>query len=301
MKVIFLHKRINQINYHLMILPGLIFLIIFSYIPMFGSIMAFQDFIPAKGIFHSRWVGLENFQYILTMPDSGEIFSNTLVIAILKIIFGLIAPVAFALLINEIRVLHFKKAVQTIVYLPHFLSWVVLASVVMNIFAYDGPINQFTSVFGAKPILFMASNTWFRPILIYTDVWKEFGFNSVIYLAALTGIDPGLYEASAMDGANRFSQLIHVTIPGITPTIVLMSALSLGNVLNAGFDQIFNLYNPLVYQSADIIDTYVYRVGLLQMQYSLATAVGLMKSAISFILIISSNLLAKKFANYQIF
>lgn len=296
-----MHRRRNQLNYHLMMIPGMLFLLVFSYIPMTGIIMAFQDFVPAKGIFGSKFVGLENFKYMFSLPDSAQIFSNTIIIAVLKIVAGLIFPVAFALLINEIRRVHFKRVVQTIVYLPHFLSWVVLAAVVMNIFAFDGPINQFTALLHIKPVLFLASNVWFRPILVITNVWKEFGFNSVVYLAALTAIDPGLYEASVMDGANRFHQLIHVTLPGIVPTIVLMSALSLGNVLNAGFDQVFNLYNPLVYQTADIIDTYVYRTGLLQMQYSLATAVGLLKSVVSFILIVSSNQLAKKFAHYQIF
>lgn len=296
-----MHKNKTSLNYHLMLLPGVIILLIFSYIPMLGIVMAFQDYVPAKGFFHSKWVGLENFKYMFSLPDCGLIFSNTIIIAVLKLIAGLIVPVVFALLLNEIRVRSLKRTIQTIVYLPHFLSWVVLASVIMNIFAYDGPVNQVLSKMSIQPILFMASNTWFRPILVATDVWKEFGFNSVIYLAALTAIDPGLYEAASIDGANRFKQLIHVTLPGITPTIVLMSALALGKVLNAGFDQIFNLYNPLVYKTADIIDTYVYRVGLINMQYSLATAVGLLKSVVSLILLASSNWLAKKLANYQIF
>ncbi|HEY5562680.1 MAG TPA: ABC transporter permease subunit [Clostridiaceae bacterium] len=291
----------NQINYHLMLFPGIIILIIFSIIPMFGIIMAFQNYIPAKGIFGSKLVGLDNFKYMFSLPDSMEIFSNTIIIAVLKIIAGMIIPVIIALLLNEVRVVKFKKTVQTIIYLPHFLSWVILASVVMNIFSFDGPINQLTHIFGASPIMFLASNTWFRPILIITDVWKEFGFSTVIYLAALTGVDPGLYEATAIDGANRFKQLLHITIPCIAPTIILMATLSLGNVLNAGFDQVFNLYNPLVYKTADIIDTYVYRVGLVQLQWSFGTAVGLLKSVVSFLLIIISYKLADKYANYRIF
>ena len=294
------NKRL-ELNYHLMLLPGMIFLIIFSIIPMFGIVMAFQHYTPAKGILGSKWVGLNNFKYMFQLPDSGQIFGNTIIIAISKIIVGIILPVTIALLLNEIRVKRFKKVVQTAIYLPHFLSWVILATVVMNIFSFDGIINQYIHFFGGKPILFMASNFWFRPIIIFTDAWKEFGLSSVIYLAELTSIDPGLYEATAIDGANRFKQLRHITLPTIAPVIVLMSTLSLGNILNAGFDQIFNLYNPIVYQTADIIDTYVYRVGLIQMQYSYGTAVGLLKSVVSMLLIIVSYKLADKYANYRIF
>lgn len=296
-----LKNKYKQFNYHLMLLPGTIVLLIFSYIPMLGLVMAFQKYVPAKGFFKSKWVGLDNIIYMINLPDSKLIFANTLIIAVQKIVVGLIVAIGFALLLNEIRLKTMKKTIQTLVYLPHFLSWVVLATVVRNIFDYTGPVNSIIQALGGDPIIFLASNSWFRPIMIITSTWKEFGFDSVVYLAALTAIDPGLYEAASLDGANRFHKMIHVTLPGIAPTIVLMTALSLGKVLNAGFDQIFNLYNPLVYETADIIDTYVYRIGLVDMQYSLATAVGLMKSVIGFILIMSSNLLAKKFANYQIF
>jgi putative aldouronate transport system permease protein len=230
-----------------------------------------------------------------------NILRNTLVIAIGKIILSTIVPIIFALLLNEIRKKWAKKTIQTIVYLPHFLSWAVLAVVVANIFSFEGPVNAFLKLFGYEPTLFLASNTWFRSILIGTDVWKEFGYGSIVYLAALTGIDSGLYEAAAMDGANRFKQLIHVTLPGIMPIIMLMTAMNLGNILNAGFDQVFNLYNPIVYQTADIIDTYVYRVGLVGMQYSFATAVGLLKSVVGCLLLLSANKLSQKLANMQIF
>lgn len=282
-------------------LPGMIFLIIFSYVPMAGILMAFQDFIPSKGIFGSEWVGLENFKYMLTIPDGKQILINTLAIAIGKMIFGTIIPILFALMLNEIRATLFKKSVQTIVYLPNFLSWVVLATVVTNLFSLDGPVNAVLTLFNIEPIMFLASNTWFRPIIVLTDVWKNFGYGSIVYLAALTSIDPGLYEAASIDGATRLKQMIHITLPGILPTVILMAALSLGNILNAGFDQVFNLYNPIVYQTGDIIDTYVYRIGLKGMQYSLATAVGLLKSVVSFILIISANQLAKKLTNQKIF
>ena len=294
-------KGKKQLNYHLMLAPGMIFLIIFCFIPMFGIVMAFQNYIPTKGILGSKWVGLNNFKYMLQIPDSMNILKNTLIIAIGKIILSTIVPITFSLLLNEIRKKWAKKTIQTIVYLPHFLSWAVLAVVVANIFSFEGPVNAFLGIFGVKPTLFLASNDWFRSILIGTDVWKEFGYGSIVYLAALTGIDSGLYEAAAMDGANRFKQLIHITIPGILPIIMLMTAMNLGNILNAGFDQIFNLYNPIVYQTADIIDTYVYRVGLLGMQYSFATAVGLLKSVVGCILLLSANKLSQKLANMQIF
>lgn len=294
-------KRKSQLGYHMMLAPGMMFLILFSFIPMFGIIMAFQDYIPTKGILGSPWVGLDNFKYMLEIPDSMSILKNTLIIAIGKIILSTIVPIIFALLLNEIRIKWAKKTIQTVVYLPHFLSWAVLAVVVANIFSFEGPVNAFLGMFGIKPTLFLASNTWIRPILIGTDVWKEFGYGSIVYLAALTGIDSGLYEAAAIDGANRFKQLINITIPGILPIIMLMTAINLGNILNAGFDQVFNLYNPIVYETADIIDTYVYRVGLVGMQYSFATAVGLLKSVVGCILLVSANQLSKKFANMQIF
>jgi len=296
-----MNNRKNAISYHLMLLPGMIFILIFSIIPMFGNIIAFEDFNPAKGIFRSRWVGLDNILYMLQMPDSKEIFLNTLIIANLKIIFGFIASVIFALLLNELRIMWFKKTVQTIVYVPYFLSWVILSGMFITMLDLDGMINSVLQLLNMKPIMFLGSNTWFRPILIITDVWKEFGFGTIVYLAAITGINPALYEAGSIDGATRFRKILHITIPGIASTMILMMTLSLGKVLNAGFEQVLNMYNPLVYPTGDIIDTYVYRVGLLQMQYGLATAVGLLKSVVSFIMIVISYKLAEKYANYRIF
>ncbi|NWL87652.1 sugar ABC transporter permease [Paenibacillus sp. 79R4] len=294
-------QRLNGMTYHMMLLPGMIMLFIFAIIPMFGAVMAFQRFIPAKGIGGSPWIGLGNFTYMLQLPDSRQIFVNTLVIAAGKIILGLIAPIVFALLLHEVRVKLFKSTVQTIVYLPHFMSWVVLGTMLTMIFSYDGMVNNLLELLGLERIMFMASNTWFRPLLIVTDTWKEFGYGTIIYLAALTAINPALYESAALDGANRWKQMLNITLPGIFPTIILLGTLSLGNVLNAGFDQVFNMYNPLVYETGDIIDTFVYRMGLINMQYSFATAVGLMKSVISFVLIIISYRLAAKYAGYRIF
>ncbi|OAB36724.1 protein lplB [Paenibacillus macquariensis subsp. defensor] len=291
----------DQRAFHLMLAPGMIFLIIFSFIPMFGIVMAFQNYIPAKGISGSSWVGLDNFKFMLEIPDSKQIFANTIVIAVWKIVVGTIVSIVFALLLNEIRVKTAKKFMQTVVYLPNFLSWAILATVVMNIFSYEGPVNAVLGWFGIDPVLFMASNDWFRSMLVFTDVWKGFGYGSIIYLASLTSVDPGLYEAASIDGANRFKQLWYITLPGLMPTILLVTTLNLPNVLNAGFDQIFNLYNPLVYETADIIDTYVYRVGLVERQYSLGTAVGLLRSVVGIILILSANKLAQKLTDYRIF
>ena len=229
------------------------------------------------------------------------LFRSTLVIAFAKLVMNIFVPVTFAILLNEITAKVFKRTFQTIVYLPHFLSWVVLATVVTNMFSLEGPFNAVVTMFGGEPIQFLASNSWFRKVIVGTDVWKEFGYNSVVYLAALTGIDPGLYEAANIDGANRFKQIWHITVPALLPTVVLMTALNLGNILNAGFDQIFNLYNPIVYETADIIDTYVYRIGMVERQYSIGAAVGLLKSVISFALILGANKCAKKATGSGIF
>ena len=296
-----MHKSKKQTYYHLMLLPGMIFLIIFNFIPMAGIVMAFQDFVPAKGIWHSDWVGLDNFKFIFGLRDSRQVFVNTIIISFGKILVGILVPVIFSLLLNEIRHLRLKKTVQTIVYLPHFLSWVVFATIVQMLFSYDGPINQMLALFGAEPVMFLGSNFWFRKIMIFTDSWKEFGYGSIIYLAALTGIDPGLYEAASIDGANRWKQLLHVTLPGIMPIILIMLTMALPNILNAGFDQIYNLYNPLVYESGDILDTYVYRIGMVKRQYSLGTAVGLLKSIIGMALMLLANKLVTTFSDRRMF
>lgn len=288
-------------HYYLMLLPGYLWLIVFSIVPMFGIAIAFQYFNPGKGIFHSEWAGLEHFRYMFVLKDTRDVFFNTLIIAVLKIIAHLVVPLVFALMLNELRKLAVKRWIQTVVYLPHFLSWVILGGIILDLFSYNGPVNQLGAMLGFKPTLFFAQAELFPWLVVGSDVWKEFGFNTIIYLAALTGINPALYEAAGMDGAGRWKSLWHITLPGIRTTAVLLAVLSLGNVLNAGFDQIFNLYNPLVYSTGDIIDTWVYRTGLLNLQYELATAVGLLKSLIGFILISVSYFLAYRLINYRIF
>lgn len=287
--------------YNLMMLPGIVLLFIFSTIPLFGVVIAFQKYVPAKGILGSKWVGLYNFQYMLRIPDSARILRNTLILSAWKIVLNIIVPVFFALLLNEIRSKTCRRVIQTVVYMPHFLSWVVLGIVFLDIFSMDGLANQVIMKLGYDPVMFTGSNVWFRPILIFTDVWKEFGYGAVIYLAALTAIDPSLYEAAAIDGADKFKRLIHITLPGIVPTIVLMSTLSLGSILDGGFSQVFNMYNRVVYDTVDIIDTYVYRMGLVDLQFSFSTAVGLLKSLVSMVLILASYYMADRFAGYRIF
>ena len=291
----------SQSMYHIMMLPGMLFLFVFSYIPMFGIIMAFQDYVPAKGILGSKFVGLKHFKYMFSLPDIGHIFANTMIIAIGKIILGTFMAICFAILLNEIRSKFFKKSVQTIVYLPHFLSWVVLAAVVVNMVNLDGIVNVLLETIGIGKINFLGSNTWFRPMIILTDVWKEFGYNSIVYLAAITAIDPGLHEAAAMDGAGWWKRVWYITLPGMLPIILLMAAMNLTSILSAGFDQIYNLYSPMVYQTGDVLDTYVYRMGLISRQYSFSTAVGLLRSVVGMILMLSANAFAKKFTDSKIF
>jgi len=295
-------KRNVQWALHLMILPALLLILVYSYGPMIGIMIAFQKFIPARGIAGSEWVGWENFEYVLAMPDSLRVLRNTAFIAFMKIVANLVVPITIALLLNEVRKEAFKRSFQTLVYLPHFLSWILLGGILIDVLSpTNGILNQFLGLFGIEPIYFLGDRSWFPYVLVGTDTWKEFGYNTIVYLAAITGINPSLYEAAIVDGANRWKQTLHITLPGMAPIIVLLSVLSLGNVLNAGFDQVFNLYSPQVYETGDIIDTFVYRLGLVDAQYSVATAVGLFKSVVSLGFILVSYVLAYRLANYRIF
>lgn len=296
-------KKELKINWplYLLCLPSLIAVIIFSYAPMGGLLMAFQDYKPWLGIFHSHWIGLDNFTKIFQYQESVQAIKNTIIIAVIKIVVGIIVPIIMALLLNEVRNMGLKRGIQTLVYLPHFLSWVTVAGIMLDILGLEGGINHFLAQFGAKPIFFLGDPSLFRPSVIISDLWKNFGFGMIVYLAAITGIDPTQYEAAEMDGATRWQQTKYVTLPSMLPMIVVVSTLSLGSILDAGFDQIFNLYNPLVYSTGDIIDTYVYRASLLSGQYGFGTAVGLFKSGISFILIVISYRIAYKVAGYKIF
>lgn len=291
----------EQKYYHAMMLPGMVFLLIFSYVPMMGIVMAFQEYVPAKGILGSPWVGLKQFRNLFMGRDIWELTRNTVTIALGKIILGTLMAIVFSILLNEIKIKWLKKGVQTVVYLPHFLSWVILASVMSNLFNLDGMVNYIISMLGFEKMNFIGDYRLFQPFLIGTDVWKEFGYSSIVYLAAITAVDPGLHEAAAIDGASWFQRVWNVTLPAMVPIIILMAAINLSGVLNAGFDQVYNLYSTAVYETGDILDTYVYRVGLVSRRYSFGTAVGLLKSIIGMVLMLSVNGLSKKFAHQSVF
>lgn len=287
--------------FYILLLPSIVLAIIFCYIPMCGLVMAFQNYKPWLGIAGSEFVKLENFKQIFMFKQSYQAIINTLIIAIAKIICGLIVPIVMALLLNEVKHAGLKKGIQTLVYLPHFLSWITVAGMLRDILGMDGIINSFLQKFGIDPIFFLGEAGMFRQIVVISDIWKGFGFGMIVYLAAISNIDQNLYEAAEMDGANRWKQTLHITIPSIMPMIIVMATLSLGNVLNAGFDQVYNLYSPLTYSTGDIIDTYVYRQSLINGQYSFGTAVGLFKSGVSLLLTAIAYKLAYKFAGYRIF
>lgn len=298
--------RINnwkaQLPLHLMVLPGLLIIAIYQYGPMFGIIMAFQDYNPVAGFLQSAWVGLDNFRFMLSLPDTANVFWNTVKIAVMNIIGNLLVPLSVALLINDVGKKWFRRGVQTSIYLPHFLSWVIVGGILIDILSpSQGIVNDVLAWLGIESIYFLGDNSWFPFVLVMANVWKKFGFSSIIYLAALAGVNPSLYEAAEIDGAGRWRQLWHITLPGIRPIVVLLMTLSLGNVLNAGFEQVLILYSPQVYASGDVIDTMVYRLGLEDMQYSLAASVGLVKSVLALVLISLSYWLAYRLVNYRIF
>lgn len=302
-------RRKDTRMYHLMLLIPVLILFIYNILPIpAGILMSFQNFQPGKGFLGSRFVGLQNFRRLIVLPDTLPAVVNTLIIAVLKIFGNLAAAVCFALLLNEIQTKWFKRTVQTITYLPYFLSWVILAGIMIKFLSPGstassmGFLNTVLIRLGLikDPIYFLGTNETFRATVIISDIWKNFGYNSIVYLAALTGIDPTLYEAAAVDGAGRWKQMRHVTLPGIAPFIALMTILAIGNVLSAGFDQIFNLYSPAVYSTGDIVDTLVYRLGMENSQYSLSAAVGLLKSIVSCILVLAGYRIADKYAGYRV-
>lgn len=295
--------RMREWPLHVMMLPGVVLLLIFSYIPMAGIAIAFQKFNPARGyIFNQEFVGLDNFNYIFSMPNIGQVFWNTVFMAVSKMILGMIVPIVVSLLLNEITMRKFKRTVQTLIYFPYFISWIILSGIFIDMLSPgEGIVNKLIQALGGQPVYFLGDKNVFPLTMILTDTWKNFGFGTIVYLATITGIDPTLYEAAEIDGASRIKQVWHVTLPSMKMIIVLMMVLSLGNVLNAGFDQIFNLYNPQVMETGDILDTMVYRMGLLQTQYGPSTAVGLLKSVISCILISGSYYVSYRFFDYRIF
>lgn len=279
---------------YLLILPGILYFVIFRYIPMYGVVIAFQDFSINKGIWGSKWVGLEQFRRLFLGLSFPAVFRNTVIISLCKLVMGFPAPIILALLLNEVKSRKFKKITQTIVYLPHFISWVILAGLISMFLHPDtGLINEIVKFFNdGKGIDFLVSKEYFRSILVITDIYKGIGWGSIVYIAAISSIDSTIYEAAMVDGAGRLAQIWHITLPALKSTIVVMFILNMGGILNAGFEQILLLYNPRVYDVADIIDTYVYRNGIMSSNYSMSTAAGLFKSVISMALIIFTNKMA---------
>lgn len=291
----------TEIPLYLMLLLPVVLTFIYSYLPMAGVLISFKKYLPAKGFFASKWVGWKNFETLFTMPTFTRALLNTLIIAIWKIALNVLVPVVFTLMLNELASLHYKKVVQTVVYLPHFISWVMLAGIFSKLLSGTGIVNKALGAVGIEPIIFLGDNKWFKFTLVFTDVWKEFGYGTIVYLAAVAGVNVDLYEAAEVDGAGHWKKMLHVTLPAIAPTIVMMLTLSLGNILNAGFDQVFNLYNSMVYESGDIIDTLVYRMGFNNGNFGLSTAAGLFKSAISSLLVVASYWAAYVTTGYRAF
>ena len=281
----------------LMVVPGLIALIIFNYLPMYGITIAFKDFKILKGITGSDWIGMANFAKLFSGNDFWHIIKNTVIISLLKLVCGFPAPIILALLLNEVRHTKYKKIIQTFTYIPHFFSWVVLAGIITMVFSTSGPVNVILKMFGAKDALpFFSDGGLFRGMVVGTAVWQGIGWGAIIYIAALSGIDESLYEAAVIDGAGRWKQTLYVSIPCILPTVTTVFILNLGSVLTAGFDQIYNMYNPTVYDVADIIDTYVLRL-LQKMDYGVGTAADLFKSIVGLMFVLGGNWLTKKLSD----
>jgi len=287
--------RSIKANYSLllMLLPGVLYFIIFHYVPLAGSVLAFKNYNIMKGVWGSEWVGLAHFRYAFSTPGFITALWNTVYISLLKLATSFPIPIVFALFLNEIPGSKFKKAIQTVSYLPYFIGWVILASIFISVFSLDGSMNAFLVMLGLPKVPWLTEGVPFVAMLLITNLWKTFGWNAIIYLAALSGINPEFYEAAVIDGATRWQRVKYITFPSLSFVIVIMLILNTANILNAGFEQIFNLYNPSVTESAEIIDTYVYKQGIERFEYSYSTAVGLFKSLVSTGMVLLTNYLAK--------
>lgn len=287
---------------YVMLIPMLIIYIIYKYIPMYGVILAFKEHNIFLGITGSPWVGFENFRHIFSSHDFFAVLRNTLTLSILSLVIGFPVPIIVALFLNEIRKNWFKRSIQSIIYLPHFISWVVVASLFVPMLSPStGIVNTALKTFGIRPIFFMGQNGWWIAVYVLLGVWKSVGWGSIIYLASLSSIDPRLYEAATIDGAGRWKQTLHITLPGIKPTIVVLFIMTVGRMMAIGFDQPYVLGNPAVLEVADVISTYVYRMGIVSGQTSIATAVGLFQSVVSLLLLLSANWLSNKLTNESLF
>ncbi|WP_159882109.1 ABC transporter permease [Paenibacillus puerhi] len=280
---------------YVMLLPGVLYFLVFKYIPMYGLIISFQDYKPFKGIMGSDWVGLKHFERLFSEPDFLNILSNTLILFGMNLLFYFPIPIILALMLNEVRVEFFKKTVQTLVYLPHFMSWVIIVSITFVMLTMDGGIvNELLKFFGFSEINFLLNPDWFRPTYIFQVIWREAGWGTIIYLAAIASVDPQLYEAARMDGAGRLRQVWHITLPAIRSVIIILLILKIGDVLELGFEHVYLLLNSMNRNVAEIIDTYVYTAGLRQGQFSYSAAIGFFKSLIGLVLVMGANRLAKK-------
>jgi len=298
-KAISLKKSIPA---YLLILPALILLIVFHYLPIFGITMAFQDYSVFKGVFGSKWIGLKNFQQFLLDPNFWRVMRNTVLLNLYELAWGFPIPIIFALLLNELRSNRFKKIAQTISYLPHFISWVVVCSIVVAIASPEsGLVNMIIkNVFGMEPIYFLAKPEYFRSIIVIATIWKNFGIGAVYYIATLSSIDQELYASAAIDGAGRLRQTWHITLPGLRLMIIVLLVMNMGGMISIGFEKIFLLYNPLLYEVGDVLATYTYRLGIVGTRYSLTSAIGLTESAVNFLLVVSANKIAKKVAGWSL-
>lgn len=292
-----IHNIRRHWPYYVMVIPGIIFFIAFKYVPLFGSVIAFQDYSIYQGMQDSPWVGLKHFRALLQYPDFIRVFRNTLILGGLKLLFLFPIPIILAIFMNEVRGKHLKKAIQTSVYIPYFLSWVIVSGLIFDIFGIGGLFNNIRALFGLRPLLVMQMESWFRPVYIISSIWKEAGWGTVIYMAAISGIDPSLYESSMIDGASRVQQIKHITFPLLVPTFLTLFLLNIGSFMELGFEQIYNLLTPMTYSVGDVFDTYVYRAGIQQAQYSFTTAVGLFQSVIGLILVVTFNKLANKLSS----
>lgn len=291
---IFLDIRKNKLLY-VMLLPVLLYYIVFHYAPMYGAMIAFKDFSPRLGIWGSDWVGFEHFREFFTGPYFWRTIKNTVLISFYQLLFGFPAPIVLALLLNELKHALFKRTVQTITYMPHFISLIVICGILKDFTSSEGVINDIVAFFGGERVTFLLEPSLFRTVYVSSGIWQNIGWGTIIFLAALTGIDQEQYEAAKIDGAGRWKQMTHVTLPGLMPTIIILLILDIGRMMNVGFEKIILLYNPGTYETADVISSYVYRVGLQDFNYSFSSAVGLFNSVINFVLLISSNWLSRKF------
>jgi putative aldouronate transport system permease protein len=296
-----LQEYVRYRYFTIMLLPVLIYYGIFQYGPMYGIIVAFKDFYPLRGIIGSPWAGLKHFEELFNSLFFISVLKNTLIISFYKLLFGFPAPILLALLLNEVKNFKFKKVVQSITYLPHFISWVVLAGLVIEMLSpARGPINIILQNFGLQPIYFIAEPAWFRGVLVGSGIWREVGWSSIIYLAAITNIDPEMYDVAELDGAGRFRKIWNITLPAIAPVVVIMFIFATGSIINDDFDQIYNLLNAKVMGVGDVLSTYTFREGLQRMNYSYASAVGVFKNVVAFTLVMITNTIARKTSDYAI-